>query len=95
MDDLADPSGGWSYLETHRRQFLQANDWYGKLAMLISERLESFLLRLQTLDVIFEMRSTDILLLRNQLPNHSFCRIEVGEKKALHSTECNGRLTWF
>ncbi|KEY75023.1 hypothetical protein S7711_01362 [Stachybotrys chartarum IBT 7711] len=78
MKDNADPREGWSPEEVAKTSSgPAAADIYGKLFYHIRSTLHSFLSRLDTMDLCFELFQLDVLDLPKHLKSKTFSRIEV------------------
>jgi hypothetical protein len=80
MKDNADPREGWSPEEVAKTSSgPAAADIYGKLFYHIRSTLHSFLSRLDTMDLCFELFQLDVLDLPKHLKSKTFSRIEVSQ----------------
>lgn len=80
MPDNADPLTGWSPEEVHRTSSGPAKaDIYGKLFVHLRTVLRSFLQRLSSSQVSFELYQEDASVLPGYLSHGSYSRIEVGK----------------
>jgi len=78
MNDVADPTLGWSFPEVLNTDAGNAaHDIYGKLYAHVGSILGDFTQRLSDAGAKFELHNIDLLNLKDVYPKASFDRIEV------------------
>jgi hypothetical protein len=77
MDDKSDPMNGWPILEVLGLHSPAKEDRYGKLFTYLHRTFSTFLQRLLTKDVHFELLCTNATELPRSLPGVSYDRVEV------------------
>ena len=78
MNDMADPTMGWSFPEIMATDAGNAvHDMYGKLYAHVGAVLSKFRRRLSDVGAQFELHNIDLLNLRNVYAPATFDRIEV------------------
>ncbi|KAH8593889.1 hypothetical protein B0O99DRAFT_546517 [Bisporella sp. PMI_857] len=77
MDDKADPSDGWPILDVQQTPSLAQRDWYGKLFIYLHSVVESFLDRLENVQISFDLYNVDVKELPRYLEGNKYTRLEV------------------